>query len=237
MARGTQLSVLLEDLRAEAGHAIQPSLGAGTRDVLRKILQRQQKRLWEDFNWPHLRIKRDVVVAAGQRYYDIPDDLSHEKIERIEFKWGDRWQVLGHGITFDHLNQYDSDRDIRSYPVYNFEEHENDQVEVWPIPSQNGSASTTDGVLRFTGIKNLSPFVADADKCDLDDQMIVLYSASELLARQNANDAQAKLAQATQHYNRLRARANKTRMFVFGDEEPTTAYQPKGPPMVSVTSS
>lgn len=48
------------------------------------------------------------------------------------------------------------------------------QIEVWPVPSNNGSASTKEGVLRLQGIKNLSPLGAKTDTADLDDQLIVL---------------------------------------------------------------
>ncbi len=236
MARGTTLGQLIEDLRAEAGHALNPALGASTRDVFINILQRQQKRLWEDYAWPFLRVSRDVAVQAGLRYYNIPNDLTYERIERMEFKWGDRWQRLGYGIELEHYNQYDSDRDVRSYPLYRFKEYENNQVEVWPIPSQNGSLATTDGILRFTGIRKLRPLIADADPADLDDQLIVLFAAAEVLARQKAADAGAKLTQAQQHYQRLKARNSKSEPFVMSNDEPM-GYTPKGPPMVAVVQN
>ena len=51
MARGTSLGVLLDDLRAEVGHSLQPNLGKSTRDVLINMLQRTQRRLWDDYSW------------------------------------------------------------------------------------------------------------------------------------------------------------------------------------------
>lgn len=236
MARGTTLGQLIEDLRAEAGHALNPALGASTRDVMITVLRRVQKRLWEDYSWPFLRVHRDLPVQAGLRYYSIPADLTYERIERVEFKWGDRWQPLGYGIEIEHYNQYDSDLDIRSYPIYRFKEAENNQLEVWPIPSENGNLANMDGVIRFTGIRNLSPFVADADRADLDDQLIVLYAAAELLARQKAPDAPQKLAQANAFYQRLKARNSKSEPFVMSQDEPL-AYTPKGPPMVAIQRS
>lgn len=231
MARGTTLGQLVEDLRAEAGHALQPALGASTRDVLINVLRRQQKRLWEDYSWPFLRVSRDVPVQAGLRYYNIPTNLTYERIERVEFKYGDRWQKLEYGIGLEHFNQYDSDLGIRSYPVYRFREAENGQIEVWPVPSENGSSTT--GLIRFTGIRNLNSFTADADRADLDDQLLVLFAAAEVLARQKTNDASSKLAQAQAHYARLKARNSKSEPFVMGADEPK-GYTPKGPPMVAI---
>ena len=91
MARGTTLGDLIDDLRAEVGHSIQASLGKAMRDVLIVVLQRTQRRLWNDYSWPFLRVKRDISMATGQRYYNLPSDVTFERIERVEFKWGDRW--------------------------------------------------------------------------------------------------------------------------------------------------
>ena len=91
MARGTQLTVMIEDLRSEVGHSLQASLGKQTRDVFINTLQRTQKRLWNDYSWPFLSIRRDISTADNQRYYDIPTVLVFVRIERVEFKWGDLW--------------------------------------------------------------------------------------------------------------------------------------------------
>ena len=80
MARGTSLGQLVTDLRAEVGHSLQPNLGKATRDVFINMLQRTQRRLWEDYSWPFLRITLDITINAGQRYYDVPDGLTFERI-------------------------------------------------------------------------------------------------------------------------------------------------------------
>ena len=233
MARGTQLGTILTDVRSEAGHSLQASLGKATRDVLINTIQRVQKRLWEDYDWPFLKIKRDIAMADGQRYYDMPTDMTFERISLAEFKWGDRWDPISFGIGNVQLNQYDSDRSVKSWPIYNFDNYENNQIEVWPIPNQNAD-STGAGNLRLHGIKNLSTFISESDTADLDDQLIVLFSAGELLQRQKQQDAQIKLEQAQVHYQRLKARMAKSDSFVMGGVEEDT-YIPKGPPVVAVT--
>lgn len=235
MARNTTLGELIDDLRAEAGHSLQSNLGAAMRDVLVKVLQRQQRRLWDDFDWPFLRVDRDVLTQAGQRYYDIPTDMTLETIERVEFKWGDRWITLKNGIGKHEYDQYDSDRDIRSWPVYRWEAVDDDQIEIWPIPSQNGAAATLDGAIRFTGKRILRPLVADSDRADLDDTLLVLYSAAELLAREKADDAALKLQLAERHYARLKARNAKRDTFTLAGE-PEGRY-PRGPKVVAVQNA
>lgn len=237
MARGTQLTVMIEDLRSEVGHSLQASLGKQTRDVLINTLQRTQKRLWNDYSWPFLSIRRDISTADNQRYYDIPADLVFERIERVEFKWGDQWHKIEYGIGAEEYNQYDSDQGVKSYPVYRYDAYEGNQIEIWPIPNVDTNATTGSGKLRITGTKNLSNFISDSDTADLDDQLIVLYAAAEILARQRQPDAQSKLAQANAHYARLKARSAKSEMFILGGKDLPDRYIPKGPPVVANTTS
>jgi len=237
MARGTQLTALIDDLRAEVGHSLQASLGKATREVLRTVLQRVQRRLWEDYSWPFLKVRREISMAEGQRYYDLPDDITFERIELAEFKWGNRWDRVPYGIGSLEYNQWDSDQDVRSWPIHKYDSYENNQIEVWPIPSDNANATTGSGKLRFHAIKDLSSFIADADTADLDDQLLVLYAAGEILSRQKQPDSQAKLAQANAHYQRLKARSAKTDTFILGGGEPPYIYVPKGPPVIARTNS
>ena len=232
MARNVTLGELIDDVRAEAGHSLQANLGTAMREVLVKIIQRQQRRLWEDFDWPFLRVERDVAAQAGQRYYNFPTDLTIERLEKIEFKWGDRWHKLEYGIGPTEYDLYDSDRDVRSWPIYRWKEAENNQIEVWPIPSRNGSTPAADGMIRFTGIRNLRPLVSERDRADLDDTLLVLYSAAEILAREKAADAGLKLQMAERHYQRLKARNAKRDAFSLSHEEPR--YQPRGPKVVAI---
>ena len=232
MARNVTLGELIDDVRAEAGHSLQANLGTAMREVLVKVLQRQQRRLWEDYDWTFLRVDRDVEVQAGQRYYDIPTDLTLERIEKVQFKYGDRWIPMHHGIHREHLDQHDSDKGIRSFPVERWAEHENDQVEFWPIPSQNGSLAQSSDIVRFTGIRRLRPLVAESDRADLDDTLLVLYSAAEILAREKSADAGLKLQLAEKHYARLKARNSKSDTFTLSNESP--GRLPKGPKIIAV---
>ena len=237
MARGTTLGALITELRSEVGHSLQASLGKSTRDMLINVLQRTQKWLWNDYDWPFLKVRRDTLVANGQRYYDMPSDMVFERISHAEFKWGDRWDRLTYGIGASEYNQYDSDQSIKSWPIYRYDNYENNQFEVWPIPSDNGDTTTKSGTVRFYGTKNLSNFVSESDTADLDDHLITLFAAAEILARQKQADAQNKLAVAENHYRRLKARLSKSDPFVISEGESPDIYVPKGPPVVAIQSS
>jgi hypothetical protein len=235
MARGTSLGQLVTDLRAEVGHSLQPNLGKATRDVFINLLERTQRRLWEDYSWPFLRITRDITISSGQRYYDVPDGLTFERIERMEVKHGDYWTKMHYGIGAQEYNSHDSDRGIQSSPTRRFDTYENNQIEFWPIPANNSNATTGTDSIRIYGIRNLTPLVAEADTADLDDQLIILYAAAEILTRQKQGDAQNKLAAAQAHYARLKARMSKTETFVIGGGEPEGMYTPKPPPLIATT--
>ena len=234
MARNTTLQVLLDDLRAEAGHSLAASLGQATEEMMLKLLNRVQRRLWEDFSWPFLHTKKDIVLQAGQRYYDVPSGITLERIEVASFKYGGAWVRVKYGIDPSHYNQYDSDSDKRSWPIMRYKAYGDvdGQIEVWPIPANNGDATTKEGVVRFKGVKNLNALAAKTDTADLDDQLIVLFAAGELLARQKSPDAQMKLAQANQHYMRIKGRLSKSEPIVFGDEEPDN-YRSRGPYLIA----
>jgi len=238
MARNTTLQVLLDDLRAESGHSIQANLGKATEGMMLTLLNRVQRRLWEDFSWPFLHTTKDINVAAGQRYYDVPTGITLERIESVQFKWGNRWSKVTYGIKPENYNQWDSDQDIRSWPVLRYDAYGDvpGQIEVWPVPSSNAVTTTGEGTLRLKGVKNLNPLVSKTDTADLDDQLIVLFAASELLARQKSPDSQMKMGQAQSHYTRIKGRLSKGEPIVFGDEEPDT-YKPRGPIVISQGAS
>ena len=219
MARNTTLQVLLNDLRSESGHAISSALGKSTQEMMINLLNRVQRRLWEDFAWPFLQVKKDITLQAGSRYYDIPAGLTLERVQKASFKDGSSWQKIQYGISPSDYTIHDSDTGSRSWPIRKYEAYGLSQVEVWPMPSENANSTTGDGLFRLEGTGNLSTFVSLDDTADLDDQLIVLFAASELLTRQKSPDAQMKGQQAQVHYQRLRARLSKTEPLVLGESE------------------
>lgn len=213
MARGTTLIKLLDDLRAETRTSLNPAHNAQVRDTQVKMLQRVQERLWDDFAWPHLRVERQVTCQAGQRYYDTPDDLTIDRIEKLELFDGGCWRRLEYGIDGPQYGAWNSDLDERSWPIRHWKFREGEDIELWPIPDQDADATNRDGYLKFTGIRNLNPLVADGDRADLDDRLIVLYAAAEMLAASGAKDAQFKLDQANTIYAKRRGDLSPTRQF------------------------
>jgi hypothetical protein len=232
MARGKTLTSLINDLRAESRRSLNPAHNKQARDAQVNLIQRIQENLWEDFAWPHLRVRREVKLLAGQRYYDVPEDLDISRVEKIEVRFNNRWVELHDGIEAEHYAVYDSDLNERGWPVSRAMISEDEEVEVWPIPESDGDETTLEGMLRFTGIRKLRNLVDDADRADLDNRLIVLYGAAELLAADGAKDATLKLSQANKLYSKLRGGLMPRKRFkMFGDSDaPKTIF--RGPPPI-----
>lgn len=210
MARGTTLNILVEQLRLELQQAQSPALGQNARPAHIHALKTTQERLYDDWNWPHLRITRDVDMVAGSRYYNFPDDINPERAIKCQVKYNGVWQGgdLSYGIDATHYNISDSDEDARMDPVARWQLYEGDMFEAHPMPATDGVCS-----LRFTGIKNLSPLIANADTADLDDTLIVLYAAVKLLGEKAGK---LKLQEAQTHYAKIKSNLQKRRWFIMG---------------------
>ena len=215
MARGTTLGELVEKLRIAARYDPNPALSQNMLPLLKQTLKDTQERLYDEFDWPFLKVQRDKTLAAGQRYYDFPTDMNLERVIAVDVRNGDIWLPVERGITLTHYSHSDSDNDVRSDPVQRWDVKDTgsgEQVEVWPIPA------TDDIALRFTGIRNLNTLVDNNDTADLDDQLIVLFAAGEIMGGAKNPEAQMKLSQGKRRLETLQGRVTKTRRngFVLG---------------------
>lgn len=228
MPRGETLEQLIYNLRSEVGMSTNPAVSRSTRARFITVMNRVQRRLYADFDWPFLAIYRDIQLQAGSRYYDFPDDIDFDRSVRLETKWGGLWQKVGFGITDKNYNEFDSDNDVRYDPVFRWgfyladpspdNDVQDPQIEVWPLPATDGVPSTLEGHLRVHGTQRLLEMVNDADKCLIDSDLIVLYSAAEILAKMRTADAPAKLENANALYTRLKGRASPSEPFKVGGD-------------------
>lgn len=213
MARGTSLQQLVRMVREEAGHSTSAALGQNSIDAIKHKIRRQQQVLWLENDWPHLRVEREILLQAGSRYYNFPTDLSmNHRIDEVSTFYLDEWRPVEHGISLAHYNELDPEADERRAPVEYWATYQDTQLEVWPLPEQN------DVRLRFRGTRNLRPLIADTDVCDLDDNMIAMFVASELTAKQNQRDSDALLSQARNLLVRLKGSTSRTRSFRVGNQ-------------------
>lgn len=219
MARNTTLIHLLDGLRAACRLSLNAASNIQVRDSQVKALELKQEWFWGDFAWPHLRVDRDIDLQAGERYYDTPTDLDIDRISHIEVRADSMYRRLAPGIDACHYAAYDSDLDQRGWPVTRWKITENEMVEVWPISNTDFNPTTLDGRMRITGIRTLRPLVADTDRADLDDQLLIKSCAADYLAATGAKDAQIKLDEANRLYVKLRGRLMPRKKFSIGVSE------------------
>jgi len=206
MPVGVTLLNLRRDLRAETGQSLSPAQGVQSQETQDIQLDRQQRELWEQFEWPHLRYWVDVPALKNQSIYSYPNSMPFDQINRIYFaaSGNDNWKALQYGLRAFDLspttaqvgsparwgNKVSVDTDGKTNPI--------GQVELLPVPS-------SDGILRFEGQAPCNPLVADDDTCVIDSKAIVLFAAAEILATQKAEAAALKLQKANQYLRRLLA--------------------------------
>lgn len=217
MARGTSFGQVVQILRDEVGRSnAAGSAGVADYSQLKRLINRYYETLYLDYDWPHLRfVSARISLSAGERYYDVPTTLDYERVERIVLWTNGRPYNLDRGIDAEDYQVFSSEDNERADPVLKWDIRNTgtkEQMEVWPMPASSGQS------LQITGFRKFVRLVADGDPCQLDDNMVVLFAAAELVG---ADDKKQKLVAAQTLYNRLRGRVKgASRTHVFGREEP-----------------
>lgn len=213
MPAGVSLNQLIEDLKAEAGISLNAAHNLSQRTPQVYLLNRVQRELYEAHDWPDFKVTRDVNLFTDQRYYDMPTDMDYDGVNDAYARYGNQWSKLAYGIEPEDMSIYNTDDGFKTYPPLKWASYpdETRQFEVWPIPSE-------DGVIRFRGTKTLTKMVDNADLCELDATLIVLFAASEILAKAKAEDAPLKLQKAQAMFTRLKAKkgSNKRGVSILG---------------------
>lgn len=216
MARGTQLSALVDALRAEIGASTNVAMGVNTLPALKQLLNRVQQQLWEGFDWPFAFIERDEQMVNGQRYYTFDPEIDFGRISSAHVKYSSSWRPLEYGIGIEQYNSSDPAEGDKQDPPTHWRHYEGNQFEVWPMPSSN------ECVVRFKAIKKCPLMINDSDVALLDDNLIVMYAAAELLARAKSEDAAAKNTVAERLFQKLKGQTVKNDVFTLGGQTDTS---------------
>jgi hypothetical protein len=220
--RTRQLSLMVRDLRAEAGHALGVAQGTNNYETLKYLLARTQEELWTAFTWPDLGTRGDVPMVAGQYLYAFPASMTYDMVRETWTADGasDNWHHIPYGIDESMVAAGSLDNISRADPVQAWDV-EGEQFRVYPTPDIGG------GWVRFKGQRQLAPFVADSDVSTIDATCIVLFTAADLLARAKAEDAAVKMQKAQRHVLKLLGNkiAAKNRGTSLGGGSP--GYRPR----------
>jgi hypothetical protein len=210
MAIGVQLRDLVRGVRAESGKSLSVALGVAEYDSIVYQLQSKQEQLYYDYDWPFLIDHEPVPLVSGTMYYDFPPTISFDFVNDVWCSEDDTtaFMPVGYGIGPTQFNRIA--KGTTGWPVRNWMVSDN-QIEVWPVPSQAG-------FLRVIGRRALTPLVDDTDVSTLDGTLLVLFVASDILARQKSEDARVKLTAAQRYLRNLARRqtSNKQNPIILG---------------------
>lgn len=204
--RGTPFGTVIEMLRDECGGSSASSRSNDFLAYLKRIVNRQYEFLFDDFDWTFLRIDNDEAtkaLQAGSRYYDFPVAMDLETTLEADTFYGNIWIPLAYGISPEDYNAMNPELNQRADPQLKWRVVTDAagavQFEVWPLPASNGN------LVRFRGRRKFVRLVNDTDICHVDDQLVVLYSAAEVLAKKSQKDAELKLAMGKARLAQMRA--------------------------------
>jgi len=212
MSRGVALSVLRARLKAEIKEVQETNTALDTE--LNYALEDGQKKLADGNDWPFLMDRWDVTGNA--RYLTFPSSnirgvtatINLQRPLLVERKYNTLWQEIPHGIGGAQYNYIDSDSGRTQDPIQRWQLDTNtgdttsgsvvaNQFEIWPVPI---NAQT----IRFTGQRQVRDLAVDADKADLDDLLIVYFTAMEYLMLRDLGNATIATKKFQDHFITIR---------------------------------
>ena len=240
MARGTQFSQLVYMLRAQLRRSTNVNVGVDDLPELKAAINSQYAQQWARYDWPFLcGFFPALPLQAGQRYYQLPTGLTYDRIKEVTVYFSGVPQRVERGIHFQDYVLFNPDggsaqgaftgaftqefqpgaTGAYSDPVLRWDIRAGtagqEQLEVWPVPSSNSQ------FMRFWGYLASPYLVNDSDQCWLDDLLVVLYAASDLLALDESEPrvglppaSQLKLKEADAYFNMLTSNASMGRRTV-----------------------
>src|SRR5271157_4101605 len=225
-------------LRSELRRSVHPNVGVDELPELQQAINRQYAVCWAKYDWPFLcGFFPAVPLSAGQRYYQFPAGLTYDRVKAVSVYFSGVPQRVERGISFEDYALFDPDggsvvgaftgefsaefgsAGAFSDPVLRWDVRagsaSSEQFEVWPVPSSNTQ------FIRFFGYLASPYLVNDSDLCWLDDMLVVLFAAADLLALDESEPrvglppaATLKLQVATAYYNSLISNAGMGRRTV-----------------------
>lgn len=211
MAVGTSLGQLLVMLKSHIGASLQAGTQMDTQ--FGQLLADAQQLLTAEFNFPYLEDRWDVSAPPGSRYLDFPTvdilgdtyDIDPTRPIKAEVFYNQRYQDLDYGISSEEYNYLNPDLlevvdPIQRWRWLNYKQGAvlKRRLEVWPMNS-------TAQVLRFTGQRTMNPLQATTDRAELDDELLVLTVAVDILSKSKQGNAQIKLQGAQRRLQQLRS--------------------------------
>lgn len=235
MAIGTQFSSLFQDLRAEVRRSTTVSVGVDDLPYLKRVINHVYRGLVVDYEWRHLRyVPPRIAMQAGQALYDFPTHLDFDDVWSATCWQGSTNTEIKRGIEPTDYGTIDPQADARQDPVLKYDLRFSGtavQFEVWPLPA------TTDEVeVEFIGTYKLPRLVNDDDQMMIDDELVLLFAAAEVLKADKADDSDSKLQLAQDYLRRLKVRQKaNSRRYQIGLGQGSPSYPLTSGVQINVT--
>lgn len=221
MAARATLAEAIEAVRHEAGQSADLAHGDADRAAIIHKINRVQKQLAAQFDWPRRAQRAQVTVPAGDNAAELPDPFRFENIERVALPLdGGALAVLAYGIGAEHLAARPWTDVTARHPVRwqvepvgdgTVPAAARDRLQIWP-------ACTQDVTLTLEGDGQLARVQRDNDLLAFDLDLVALFVAAEVLASQDDKTASAKMQMAEELRRALlsRQQARQGGAFVLG---------------------
>lgn len=217
MPLGTTFREVIEMVRDECRLSSNTSRGIDHLANIKRVIRRHYRLLADEYDWRHLDITGtdgDKTLQAGESYYDYPAALNPLWIQGVWTQSGGTWIKLEYGITPADFNLL-----TESDPPLKWAHSSATGFDVWPTPASDG------GTVRFIGQRLVTDLTEDTKRLDMDDELVGLLAASDILAANKQSDAELKMKQAQHRLFQIRrGYADKTRVSMvrgrFSDAPP-----------------
>lgn len=202
MALRTTFEQLTEMVFDECGSSSATSRNNDNRAYVQRLIKRHYEFLCDDHDWAFLHITNDdatKTLQAGENHYDFPVAMDLKNTLQADTYYGNVWVPLIYGIDMQDYTAMNPETDQRADPQIKWRIYNDRQFEVWPMPASDGNK------VRFKGKKLPEALVGDTSCADMDDHLLVLYVASEVVAKKDGKDAQLKIAAAQRRLAQMKA--------------------------------
>ena len=205
-------------LNVECGEEADETISPARVSINNRLLNTQQSFLVNQHAYLLGKVRKELTAVIGQQYYDLPTGIDFDRLEKPEFTNQSNFRYrIGFGIGQEDYNLYRSDLGVQASPVMRWDlvNTTSLKIELWPIPS-------TAQTIMLSGTLPLAEMVSDSDTCVIDDLVLVLFTAAEILARKGSGDAAAKASKAKVALDSLKASfPSKFDRFNLAGKEPS----------------
>ncbi len=202
MPVGTTLVTLRTMLNAECGEEMDETISPARVAINNQLLNNQQAFLDNQHAYLRGKVRVSLAAVAGTQYYALPAGIDFDRLNKPEFTNLANFRYrIAFGIGQEEYNIYRSDLGVMGSPIMKWDLVNIAgvlKIELWPIPSV---AQT----IELAGLLPLTQMVNNSDTCVIDDLVLVLFTAAEILARKGSGDMAAKAAKAKAALDSLRA--------------------------------